>query len=134
MIIGGIDRAETIKLQNKDFKKLQSFSSDPSMSAIEKNDDGLTRRMLNRDSAEIRDNAIIAPSTSQKNYNQLSLPTVATVCDRFGLSSRSAAAITSAVLVDVGIVTETDRRLIIDKNKIRRAISKSRKEMLVDLN
>ena len=41
--------------------------------------------------------------------------------DRYGLSDRATAAITSCVLKDFGIVTNYDHSLVVDKNKIRRA-------------
>jgi len=42
------------------------------------------------------------------------LLTVARECDRWGISDRSAAAITSAVLQDLGITDETDSLRVID--------------------
>lgn len=63
---------------------------------------------------------------SLKLQNRLKLPHVAKVCDRYGISLRSAAAVTSAVLQDVGLISEENYNLVIDKGKIQRAISKSR--------
>jgi len=42
------------------------------------------------------------------------LPTVAKDCDRWGISDRSDAAITSAVLQNLGITDETDLSSVID--------------------
>ncbi|KAK4874543.1 hypothetical protein RN001_013903 [Aquatica leii] len=60
-------------------------------------------------------------SNKQICRNMLQLPTLARVCDQFGISNRSAAAIASAVLQNVGIITREDSPNIIDKNKVRRA-------------
>nr|CAH7763285.1 unnamed protein product [Callosobruchus chinensis] len=60
------------------------------------------------------------------NRNLLKLPTLARTCDQFGVSDRAAAAIASAVLQDVGIVTEENLTNVIDKNKVRRARGKAR--------
>lgn len=54
-------------------------------------------------------------------YNIMKLNTVAQVCDRYGLSDRAAAAITSAVLQDVGLISESNKNSVIDRSKIRRA-------------
>lgn len=54
---------------------------------------------------------------------------VATECDRFGVSDRCAAAITSALLVDLGVVTESNRTLVVDRYKVRRAREKVRNEL-----
>lgn len=54
------------------------------------------------------------------------LPALARACDRYGVSDRSAAAIASAVLEDVGIITENNALSVIDKNKVRRQRRKAR--------
>ena len=59
-------------------------------------------------------------SSSSLTQMRISLPTVATECDRFNISDRSAAAISNAVLKDVGILSECNRAMIIDRSKIRR--------------
>jgi len=58
-----------------------------------------------------------------------SLPLLARECDRCGVSNRPAAAIASAVLVDVGIINEQDSCMVIDPSKIRRERQKSRKSL-----
>lgn len=67
------------------------------------------------------------PSTSQMRVH---LNKLALVCDRAGVSDRSAAMIASAVLQDVGIVNEKDKSKVIDRNKIRRARKKNRSTIL----
>lgn len=67
---------------------------------------------------------ITTPSTSSgiSTYGQMrkTLPTLARECDRWGLSGRGAAAVSSALLQDLGIVHENDTASIIDRSKIRR--------------
>ncbi|GBN04608.1 hypothetical protein AVEN_214979-1, partial [Araneus ventricosus] len=53
------------------------------------------------------------PSTSQTRTR---LPATATVCDRYNVSDRAAAAITSAVLQDFGIIYKVDTFHVVDKN------------------
>lgn len=57
------------------------------------------------------------------------LPALARTCDRYGVSDRSAAAIASAVLEDVGLITENNYSIVIDKNKVRRQRRKARTEL-----
>lgn len=79
------------------------------------------------------------PSTSSMKetivkYNTVSLPKLASVCDRYGVSNRSAAAIASAVLQDVGLLSAEKNRLAIDKSKLRRARNKVRQNLQDDLH
>ena len=68
-------------------------------------------------------------SRSTPTQMRLHLPTLAEACDRTGISDRSAAIIVSAVLKDVGIVTQTDSSIIVDRSKIRRERTKTRKTL-----
>ena len=66
-------------------------------------------------------------SLDQDNsYCNLELPSVASMCDRTGSSNRAAAAIASAVLHDLRIVTNEAYDKVVDKNKVHRARSKQR--------
>ncbi|CAH1101339.1 unnamed protein product [Psylliodes chrysocephalus] len=47
-------------------------------------------------------------STSKNTRTRIKLPTLGLVCDKYGISDRSAAAIASAVLKDVEIITTED--------------------------
>ena len=60
------------------------------------------------------------------------VPTLAMACERFQVSDRAGAAIASAVLVDYGIITADQRENAIDKNKLRAAITRLRKETKKD--
>lgn len=64
-----------------------------------------------------------------RNRNRLELPTVFSLLDRLKLSSMVGAAISSATLVDVGLITENDMSNVIDTCKIRRAREKHRKNL-----
>ncbi|GBL99657.1 hypothetical protein AVEN_68901-1 [Araneus ventricosus] len=50
--------------------------------------------------------------------------------DRFGISDRAGAAIVSAALQDVGIISESNVLNVVDKNKIRRGRTKARTALL----
>lgn len=60
------------------------------------------------------------PSTSVQasttcDQMRVELPTVASICDRTGVSDRVATAIASAVLKDVGMITDVDKSKVIDR-------------------
>ncbi|GBL85629.1 hypothetical protein AVEN_193097-1 [Araneus ventricosus] len=50
--------------------------------------------------------------------------------DRFGISDRADAAILSAALQDVGIISESNVLNVVDRNKIRRGRTKARTTLL----
>ena len=64
------------------------------------------------------------PSTSivedriTPNRRICDLPVLARTCDRYSVSDRAAAAIASAVLEDVGLITNEDKTSVIDRNKL----------------
>lgn len=59
--------------------------------------------------------------------NELHLNEVAIAADRYGLSDEAVAAICSALLSDIGLITETNTHLVIDTSKVRRARQLHRK-------
>ena len=64
------------------------------------------------------------------SYNTNSLPNLASVCDRTGVSSRKAAILASAVLENLGVINPSMDSNIIDKNKLNRERSKSRSKKI----
>ncbi|KAF2896963.1 hypothetical protein ILUMI_09212 [Ignelater luminosus] len=58
---------------------------------------------------------------------RIKLPATASISDRFGVSDRATAAIASSVIQNLGMITEEDMSLVIDKSKIRREKQKARK-------
>ena len=70
---------------------------------------------------------IQSPTSLSRNLRKL--PALARACDRHGISDRSAAAIATAVLEDLGVVTESDSCNIIDRSKIRRERKRKRCEL-----
>nr|CAH7728928.1 unnamed protein product [Callosobruchus chinensis] len=135
MILGPVDVRETeriLKLEER--KQKVTYRIDSSMSATDKEMSTSGTRVKRKESSfEVvkRDILSVSPGTSScsspmLNRNLLKLPTLARTCDQFGVSDRAAAAIASAVLQDVGIVTEENLTNVIDKNKVRRARGKAR--------
>jgi hypothetical protein len=146
MMIGGVDAILTkkkVKLTKRkknaeQFKKrskldmlsdtsahvIDDESSDPTdVDADDSNDSdfGSDCPLLPTSSTSVCDQ----PETSVNSvggFSQMrtSLPKLARECDRWGVSDRSAAAIASAVLQDVGLISQDDSALVIDRSKIRR--------------
>ena len=58
----------------------------------------------------------------------------ALVSDRFGVSDRATAAIASSVLHDLGMISEKDSSLVIDKSKIRREKQKTREAVVQEMH
>ena len=56
------------------------------------------------------------------------LPVLTRTCDRYAVSDQAAAAIASAVLEDVGLMTNEDKTSVINRNKLRRERYKKRKK------
>lgn len=76
---------------------------------------------------------VYKPTTSASNSSQmrLKLTNTAIVAQRYNISHRGAAAFGSALLEDMGFISETDRTHIIDKNKISREKTRTEKELKV---
>lgn len=139
MIISGVDKKETARLLKRQqrqvkkpvrtAKKSLSTQETESVSTSCDEDSSDSSQETKPEVSPTNTASIEIPSTSTANRNTLPLPTVAKVCDRYGLSTRSAAAVASAVLADIGLVSTEDISLVIDKNKIHRAVSKARREV-----
>lgn len=79
------------------------------------------------ESEEEKDWALEEASSDDRNIVQI--PTVALEAERYGISNRAAAAISTAALVDYGVVSHQDRSNIIDHHKVWRARQQLRKDM-----
>ena len=58
----------------------------------------------------------ISDNSSKKNLTKL--PTLASVCDRYGVSNHAGAAIASAMLVDYASITKVDKSQVIEPQKL----------------
>ena len=67
--------------------------------------------------------------SSEENRNVTAIPTIALEADRFSVSNRAAAAISTATLVDYGIISSFDNTLVIDHHKVWRARQKLRRDL-----
>ena len=75
------------------------------------------------------DSALPCSSKSILQQNRVTLKELAMVCERYEVSDRAGTAIASATLKAFGIVTEEDKRYVVDRNKLRRERQKYREEI-----
>ena len=68
-------------------------------------------------------------SKSILQQNRVTLKELAMVCERYEVSDRAGAAIASATLKAFEIVTEKDKRYVMDKSKLQREWQKYREEI-----
>ena len=61
-----------------------------------------------------------SPSKGSRNQNRKKWPHLARMCERYRVTDRCGAAIASSALMDAGVITETDKSLIIDRHKLQR--------------
>lgn len=134
MVIGNIDVSETKKLEKRNdrSKKLERYytsvtNGEQPKKIVEPFPPSDVTSDEPKYAAEIVDNLELCSSKPEvpKKKSNFCLPSLSKTCDRYGVSDRAAAAIASAVLHDIKSDVE-----IIDRSKLRRERSKSRKEIL----
>ncbi|CAG9826869.1 unnamed protein product [Diabrotica balteata] len=137
MAIGTVDRETTKKLnvrterQTKETERVQKFKSEFHNISMPSCSTEVTRLSTDSDNSSSSEASpsvanIDLPSKPSCSQMRIELPTLGTICDKYGISDRSAAAVATAVLKDVGIICDSDTSKVIDKNKVRRARQKNR--------
>lgn len=122
MFIGCVDTKETQKLVNRARRIEQVRQREVWTQNVDPEKEIIVAHEITKNQESTDSETPIEPS-----QNTVRLPNLAKICDRYGLSDRSAAAVATAVLQDFGIVTKAIQTQVIDKNKLRRAREKSRK-------
>ncbi|KAK3920111.1 DNA-directed RNA polymerase subunit beta' [Frankliniella fusca] len=136
MVIGGIDlnTSKTLKKRAIREDKLAKYYSSHASSSSASSSLTVSEQVEqedNTDNIKPDGNVFELPRWQREGSSQqmrISLKNVAAVSDRYGLSNRETAAISSAVLKDVGLVTDEDTSKVVDKCKIQRERSKFRAE------
>lgn len=140
-MIGNIDFKMTKQLQEREKRrqKQEEFLNVTKIPKLEENDNcgvNIEREETTKNifGAENRD-SIPTTTSSEPTTNFSSsqmcknLPTLARECDRWGLSDRGAAAVSTALLQDLGIITEQETSSVIDRSKVRRERQKLRSQL-----
>lgn len=98
----------------------------------------VTKNVSQEDSNSEDDLACIDPNfeppatqsgKQSKKSNSLEFNTVALVSDRYGLSHTATAAVVSSTLQDIGLLNSTNKELVVDRCKIKRARQSLRKKL-----
>lgn len=148
MVIGGIDKTITEHIHKRMIRQsTEAAKRAKEATRIAESDNaeiGQDRQNTNssfdeQSSAESSGEEVVpvptTPSTSTvnskvtPNRKRYELSALARTCDRYAVSDRAAAAIASAVLEDVGVITIEDKTSVIDRSKLRRERLKKRKKL-----
>jgi hypothetical protein len=153
MVIGNIDIATTSALRRKEERKSKELQRIVKFTQEQTKNTSISETVTgDNDSAEERQCSLPeeANQPGPSNIQEINLPgpsklkeekstqmriklaSVASIADRIGISDRAAAAIASAALQDLGVITEDDKTNVIDRMKIRRARSKNRRDLIND--
>lgn len=132
MMIGGVDYKKTKKIQNSNTRKEIAARNSQKQPKFSSNDDRTGKLNEEETTEEITkknysDSEEIQTATTSQM--RLSLPNLAMVCDRYGISDRAGAAVASAVLNDFNIICDADTSKIVDRNKVRREREKLRQDL-----
>ena len=131
MFIGIVDKKNTslinkrlkkkIKYESYKLKNLNETVSNVSESCEDSETENETEIVnVSEENFQLKDKKV------SNTTHSISLPTVARELDRCGLSDRAGALITSAVFLDLNLITKEDRSSVVDKNKIIRERTKAR--------
>lgn len=139
MRIGSVDKITTEKLVRRDMrrsKERQRVEKYMEASELEMSVPGPSNEIHSTSSCDEFDSGSDFSDPSQpmrtskpKTANQMrvKLPSLASACDRTGVSDRAAATVASAVLQDLGIISDADKTNVIDRMKVRRERKRKRK-------
>lgn len=146
MCIGGLDRKSTKKnlklidrkLKRQEYEEKASTSKESSFVPHQQasfhyhqsdssiNEDSCEEYKEPENNLSYSEDVTEVGSTS-RNFQKY--PTLAITLDRYGVSDRAGAAIVSAALQDMGVITENNTSQVVDRSKLRRAREKQRTEL-----
>jgi hypothetical protein len=72
-------------------------------------------------------NSTASEKKTERKQMRKKLPKLAKICDRYGISDRAGAVIATAVLEDLGIVSQSTPTNVVDRYKLRRERELTRK-------
>lgn len=138
MIIGEVDLETTQRLQQREQREQRLTSkSNPSVSASTSQQVQPQFSPLFSSSSSAQDEGdgggaspFISDIYREVERNDLVLKEVPIVAERYGLSDEATAAIVTAAYIDAKLITPTDRRLVVDRHKVRRARQVNRRYQL----
>ncbi|XP_061717533.1 uncharacterized protein LOC133525257 [Cydia pomonella] len=137
MMIGSIDLVTTKRFERKlerEAKKTpcekQELLTETGAIDIAKPRDGSSfSREINNESS-LKPLLSVSEAPRNTSVPPVSYATVARTLDRYGISDRAGAALVSATLQDIGLITRESSDNIVDRSKIRRMRSKARETVM----
>ena len=141
MLINGVDpkitsrKLKKLKRQSKRDATRMSTSNNacPIESQLEYSEiygEELTENTSFDSNNSVVDPNFVPTSSTLSSRNMAPLPNLALACDRTGVSNRSAAIISSAILEDIGLINSSDSSCVVDRSKLKRQRIKSRAEQI----
>ena len=152
MLIGSVDVRETKRLKKRQIRKeeetirlaKQASAASYSSYSVEYEDETEIEDVMEveteEDQQDTKDDASYTFASRYLQHTLLSgqmrlkLDHTALVSQRYGVSNRATAAITSSVMQDLGLISDSDTSLVTDRNKIRRKKSRINKEIVSKSN
>ena len=129
-VVEPIDQSDINFLQKMSQKQSNSDNTVSTSSANIDIVNGFQSDTSTSENSEISfDSALPCSSKSILQQNRVALKELAMVCERYEVSDRAGAAIASATLKAFGIVTEEDKRYVVDRSKLRSERQKYREEI-----
>lgn len=131
MYIGTLDKGETKKMMKRQERKAEMFKFSPNQNNTKMycDIDEEERKKIISECKKLEPEASTSRDDTQMQM-KTHLPTVSRISDQYGVSDRCVAAIASAVLQDIGILTDDNFSHVIDRSKIRRARKKTRQAVI----
>lgn len=131
MVIGGIDPKITGRQVNKFARNVRDKKSTCLDKQLQREMSGNSApiqhfeskmHLYNESADNVRDPSFVGPKKKNgaSKCNTKAMNNLAVACDRTGVSSRSAAILTNAVLEDVGYINPSNSIDVADRNKITR--------------
>lgn len=129
MVIGGVDPKVTEILRKRETRKLSVAQQNANLNSVlleaipssthEFSESDKSDTNTNNSSDEFKPNKHETNTKSDKQMH-ISLSNTILISDRYGMSCRETAAIISAVLKNVGMITDENPSFVIDKSKIQK--------------
>ena len=128
---------EVVPLTNKDIKfktrysKTEGFSQAGTSSQMHSPDYLSSDESHDNFDGESFDSDFVSPyPLVQHNQNRKHWPNLVSMCERFRTSDREGAAIANGIMCDIGYISETNTKFVIDRSKLRRERAKYRMEIM----
>lgn len=130
MMIGSIDKKKTVQLQRREKRNQRECERALKFARTEYMGETKNGNVSSSSSEEEHEPLAEKDGSCEESFanlqkdkvgcqNRKDLPSLAKACDSYGVSDRAAAGISTAVLQDYGLVSRSNRAMVIDRSKVR---------------